>query len=175
MPYGLSKEDYQELHELLADEIESAELGLHAGEVTILKQVGTVRRRLLHVKQQHFIVLRIETRNLSDEQRVALGDVGWSHHMPFADALAVGGLASVIGLITGSIGWIVAGVASGAVAISAQRLPYWRAWESVSGSFNYMAIADAILEANLILLDDDLSILKIDLIDIEKHKKKKRA
>lgn len=162
------------LHEAIAEAIETCHQGVYIGEVTVLKSVPNLRKRLLGVRKPSYIIAKIEVTKLSSKKRKALHNLGWSHHFPFQDALAVGSLASVIGLFTGGLAWIAGGFAAGITAISAERLPHWLVWESLSESFDYEAIAIQLIEANRILLDDKLHILRIDPITEDELKQKKR-
>jgi|GEM_PF-5991962 len=175
MPAKQSNSFEEELHNAIADAVEMAHHGVYVGEVTVLKSVKGITKRLMRIRKPEYIVAKIEVAQLSGKYRQQLQDAGWSHLFPFQDALAVGSLASVIGLFTGGIGWIAGGFAAGITAISAERLPHWMIWESLSGSFDYDAIAQDLIEANRILLKGNLKVLRIDPISEGELKQKKRA
>lgn len=172
--YNLKEKDYQALHEAIAEAIESADFGLYVGEVLILKSVGRLRRQMLGLRKQNYIVARIELDDFGKKERQALQESGWSHYIVLQDLLALGSLASVIGLAKGRLGWIAGGFAAGLAAMGVERLPHWKVWESHSESFDYAAITDALIEANIILLHGKLSVLRIEPIDEESLKIKEK-
>lgn len=171
--HDLSKKEYKALREAIIDAIESADFGVYVGEVLILKSVSALRRRALGVKKPSYIVAKIDLDDVNNKGRKALQDIGWSHYFAFQDILALGSLASVIGLAKGRLGWIAGGFAAGLAAIGLERMPHWKYWESLSESFDYEAIADTLIEANAILLDGKLSVLRIEPMSEDDLKKKK--
>ena len=153
------------------------------GEVLILKSLGRLQRQVLGLKKSHYIVAKISLDGLSNKERRALQDLGWSHHFVLQDILALGSIARLIGLVKGRLGWIAGGFAAGLAAIAVERMPHWKYWESLSESFDYATITDALIEANVILLDGKLSVLRIETLSEEdlkikekiKHKNKNDA
>jgi hypothetical protein len=172
--HDLSKKEYQALREAIADAIESAYFAVSVGEVLVLKSVTELRRYILGLKKTSYIVAKIDLDNVDSQERKALQDMGWSHHFAFQDLLALASFASVLGLIKGRLGWVAGGFSAGLAAIGVERMPHWRCWESLSESFDYDAIAEALIEANAILLDAKLSLLRIEPISEEDLKKNKR-
>ena len=171
--YDLSKKEYLALREAITESVESAHFGLSVGEVLILKSVGGMRRQMLGLKKRNYIVAKVGLDDFSDKQRKLLQDLGWSHYFVLQDLFALGSLASVIGLAKGRLGWVTGGFVSAIAAIAIERMPHWKYWESLSESFDYEAIADALLEANAVLLDGKLSIVRIDPISEEELREKR--
>lgn len=181
--YDLNKKEYLALREAISDAVESAHFGLSVGEVLVLKSVGKVRKQMLGLKKNSYIVAKISLDDVSNKERKILQDIGWSHHFVLQDILALGSFASVIGLAKGRLAWIAGGFAAAIAAISVERMPYWKYWESHSESFDYEVITDTLIEANAILLDGKLSILRIEPLSEDdlkikekiKHKNKNHA
>lgn len=171
--HDLSKKEYNLLQEAIADAIEAADIGVSVGEVLILKSVSGYRRRALGVKKSSYIVAKVDLDDVNNRERKTLQDIGWSHYFVFQDILALGSLASIIGLVKGRLGWIAGGFVAGLAAIGLERMPHWKYWESLSESFDYEAIADALIEANIILLDGRLSVLRIEPISEDDLKEKR--
>lgn len=174
--HDLTQEELDELHDAIVDALEAATIGCTIGEVTVLKTVPRMTKTLLRVRKPAYVLAKIDVNTLRETQHNALVKLGWSHRIPLQDTLAFASLASIVGLFTGGLGWIVGGFAAGITAMQIDKMPHWVLWESASGSFDYDAIAALVIETNHILLDGGLDVLRIDPItpDDKPKKKKKR-